>query len=222
MPKPTKRSSGKPKRDKQAPAEPKRAKQAPPKRDARRTRGAARPDVTAADPGLFAPLTEGERADALRTLLEDERMRETAKVGRYRVAGIEPLVVKPPEPLAGRRLARVVIYDYAGDRCIDACVDLDRGAVCHAAATTAQPVLSRDEEAAAIAIATRDERLAGTAQFLKALGVMHYWSRQAADLAFRRRSAAVIFGGPEGAPKLVAVVDLIDGAVTEVVRAEQW
>src|SRR4051812_33016200 len=38
-------------------------------------------DVRLADPLLFAPLTEGERADAVRSLLEDERLRGLAKVG---------------------------------------------------------------------------------------------------------------------------------------------
>src|SRR4051812_27489881 len=40
-------------------------------------------DVRHADVSLFAPLTEGERADAVRCLLEDERLRGLAKVGRY-------------------------------------------------------------------------------------------------------------------------------------------
>jgi hypothetical protein len=71
------------------------------------------------------PLTAGEIADALRTLTEDRRVATMAKVGRYRVIATEPLVVKPPNPLAGHRLARVVVYDYAADRCVDACVDLD-------------------------------------------------------------------------------------------------
>jgi hypothetical protein len=94
-------------------------------------------DVAYADPRLFEPLSEGERADAIRTLLEDERLREMAKVGRYRVITVEPLVTKPPDPVAGRRLARAVIYDYAADRCVDVCVDLDRGAVCHVSFSTA-------------------------------------------------------------------------------------
>src|SRR5688572_22873395 len=121
-------------------------------RKPRHVRERAQVDVARADASLFADLTEGERADALRNVLEDERLREVAKVGRYRVITVEPLVVKPPEPLAGRRLARVIIFDYAGDRCIDAAVDLDNGAVCHLGASNAQPFLSADEEAAAIAV----------------------------------------------------------------------
>ena len=218
-------------------AMPKARKPAPPKpakktaarptvvvaRKPRNVRERAQVDVAQADATLFADLTEGERADALRNVLEDERLREVAKVGRYRVVTVEPLVVKPPEPLAGRRLARVIIFDYAGDRCIDACVDLDNGAVCHLGASNAQPFLSAEEEASAIASAQRDERV------LKSLGpgegpvsVMHYWSRRKTDLAFKRRSAAVLFGPPAGRPTLIAVVDVMDGVVIEVVPPEQW
>src|SRR5690349_854518 len=66
-------------------------------------------DVSEADPTLFDPLTPGETADALRTLIEDRRLSSMAKVGRYRVICTEPLVVKPPHWLAGHRLARVVV-----------------------------------------------------------------------------------------------------------------
>jgi hypothetical protein len=51
---------------------------------------------------------------------------------------------------------------------------------------------------------------------------MHYWGRRDTELAYSRRSAAVIFGQTDSAPSLVAVVDLIDGIVTEVVASEQW
>ena len=81
-----------------------------------------------------------------------------AKVGRYRVICTEPLVVKPPHWMAGHRLARVVAYDYAADRAVDACVDLDAGVVAHLELNKSQPMLSRDEEA--IAIVDRDDRRA--------------------------------------------------------------
>ena len=58
-------------------------------RDARRA-------ALAADPALFEPLCEGERADALRVMTEDRRLATMAKVARYRVTAVEPLVVKPP------------------------------------------------------------------------------------------------------------------------------
>jgi Cu2+-containing amine oxidase len=103
-------------------------------------------DVIASDPGLFAPLTPGEVADAVRTLTEDRRVSGMAKVGRYRVIATEPLVVKPPHWMAGHRLARVVVYDYAADHCVDACVDLDAGVVAHLDVSKAQPMLSREEE----------------------------------------------------------------------------
>src|SRR5262245_53780955 len=86
-----------------------------------------RPRPTASlsvDPALFDPLTEGERADALRVLTEDRRLATMAKVARYRVVAVEPLVLKPPNALFGRRIARVVAYDYAAARCVAALVDL--------------------------------------------------------------------------------------------------
>src|SRR5688572_27108855 len=112
-----------------------------------------RSDVDLADPALFDPLTPGETADALRTLIEDRRLSSMAKVGRYRVICTEPLVVKPPHWMAGHRLARVVAYDYAADRCVDACIDLDAGVGAHLELTKSQPMLSRGEEALAVSIA---------------------------------------------------------------------
>lgn len=181
------------------------------------------PDVAKADPKLFDPLTPGEVADALRTLTEDRRVSSMAKVGRYRVICTEPLVVKPPHWMAGHRLARVVIYDYAADRCVDGCVDLDAGVVAHLELTKSQPMLSRDEEALAVSIALADDRVRGK------LGLgdvpqstMHYWGRTPQEVAYTRRSAAVVFGRTEGHPTLVAVVDLLDNQVTNIVPAELW
>lgn len=212
--KPSKPTKAKPKPAKASPA---RAAKAP----AKKMKG--QEDVHLADPTLFDPLTPGETADALRTLTEDRRVSSMAKVGRYRVIATEPLVVKPPALTAGHRLARVVAYDNASDRCIDACVDLDAGKVTHLEFNRSQPMLSRDEEQLAIAIATGDDRVrAKLALGDSAQAAMHYWGRSATDLAFARRSAAVIFGRPDGASSLVAVVDLIDNTVTQVVPAEQW
>lgn len=184
-------------------------------------RGAA--DVVKADPALFDPLTPGEVADALRTLTEDKRLGAMAKVGRYRVICTEPLVVKPPHWMAGHRLARVVAYDYASDRAVDACIDLDTGVVAHLEVSPGQPMLSRDEEALATTIAVADDRVRGKL----ALGdepqmTMHYWGRSPTEIAYARRSAAVVFGRPGGQSTLVAVVDLIDNTVTQVVPAELW
>jgi hypothetical protein len=203
---------------KKPPAKPARPAPAPAHRAARR---AAAHAVT--EPALFAPLTEGERADAVRCLLEDERLRALAKVGRYRVVAAEALVVKPPDPLANRRLARVQIYDYAGDRCVDACVDLDRGAVCHVSISTAQPALSRDEELDAIAIAADDDRVRRALEGgIVAQTVMHYWSLRPTEIPFRRRSAAVLYGPVGERPRAVALVNLIDRVVLDVVHPEQW
>jgi Cu2+-containing amine oxidase len=186
-------------------------------------RSAKAPDVANSDPTLFDPLTPGEIADALRTLTEDRRVGSMAKVGRYRVICTEPLVVKPPHWMAGHRLARVVIYDYAADRTVDACIDLDAGVVAHLELTRAQPMLSRDEEALAVSIAMVDERV----REKLALGdvaqsTLHYWGRTAEDLAFARRSAAVVFGRADGHASIVAIVDLLENLVTRVVPAERW
>jgi Cu2+-containing amine oxidase len=177
-----------------------------------------------ADAQLFDPLTPGEIADALRTLTEDRRLSSMAKVGRYRVICTEPLVVKPPHLMSGHRLARVVAFDYAADRTVEACIDLDAGVVAHLELTQAQPMLSRDEEALAVSIAMVDDRV----REQLALGdvaqsTLHYWGRSDKDLAFARRSAAVVFGrGDGGQASVVAVVDLIENIVTQVVPAEQW
>ena len=180
-------------------------------------------DVTEADPSLFDPLTPGETADALRTLIEDRRVSSMAKVGRYRVICTEPLVVKPPHWMAGHRLARVVAYDYSADRAVDATVDLDAGTVAHLDLTRGQPMLSREEEALAVSIAMVDTRVRDKLQMGDGpQATMHYWGRTPNDLAYARRSAAVIFGRNGGHASLVAVVDLIDQQVTQVVPAELW
>jgi Cu2+-containing amine oxidase len=177
----------------------------------------------AADPALFDPLTPGEIADALRTLTEDRRLGSMAKVGRYRVICTEPLVVKPPHWMAGHRLARVVAFDYAADRTVEACVDLDAGVVAHLELTQAQPKLSRDEEALAVSIAMVDDRVREQLTMGDvAQGTLHYWGRSSEDLAFARRSAAVVFGRGDGHASVVAVVDLIENIVTQVVPAELW
>jgi hypothetical protein len=181
------------------------------------------PDIAHADPSLFDPLTPGEIADALRTLTEDRRLSSMAKIGRYRVICTEPLVVKPPHWMSGHRLVRVVAYDYAADRTVDACVDLDAGVVSHLELTHAQPMLSRDEESLAISIAMADDRVRDKL----ALGespqsTLHYWGRTPEDLSYARRSAAVVFGRADGHASIVAVVDLLENIVTQVIPAERW
>jgi Cu2+-containing amine oxidase len=180
-------------------------------------------DVIASDPGLFAPLTPGEVADAVRTLTEDRRVSGMATVGRYRVIATEPLVVKPPHWMAGHRLARVVVYDYAADHCVDACVDLDAGVVAHLDVSKAQPMLSREEESVAMSVAVTDEGVRARLSLGdEPLIAMHYWGKDSSDVAYSRRSAAVVFGSSGGHPSLVAVVDLLDNTVTAVVAAAQW
>ena len=180
-------------------------------------------DVAKADPALFDPLTPGEVADALRTLTEDRRLTSMAKVGRYRVIAAEPLVVKPPHWMAGHRLARIVAYDYAQDRAVDALVDLDAGVVAHLEINRSQPLLSREEEMLAIDIAMADARVSEKLHMGEApQATLHYWGRTPNDLAFARRSAAVVFGRADGHASLVAVVDLLDQQVTQIVPGELW
>ena len=171
------------------PAKSKPKSRPPARAPAPRPRSSEAPaDVAAADPALFDPLTPGEIADALRTLTEDRRLSSMAKVGRYRVVCSEPLVVKPPHWMAGHRLARIVAYDYAADRAVDACVDLDAGVVAHLELTRAQPMLSRDEEALAVSIAMVDARVREKLALGDAAqAALHYWGRGADDLAFARR-----------------------------------
>jgi Cu2+-containing amine oxidase len=183
--------------------------------------GTTSPDVASCDPTLFDPLTHGEVADALRTLTEDRRLGSMAKVGRYRVICTEPLVVKPPHWMANHRLARVVAYDYATDRCVDACVDLDAGVVVHLELTKAQPMLSQDEEALAVSIAMSDDRVRSKLTLGESpQSTLHYWGRTSDDISYSRRSAAVVFGRQDGHSTLVAIVDLLDNTVTQVVPAE--
>ncbi|HEY4179849.1 MAG TPA: hypothetical protein VGM90_23570 [Kofleriaceae bacterium] len=200
-----------------------KAKSAKAKPAGKASKGRQSPDVADAEPALFDPLTPGEAADALRTLTEDKRLGSMAKVGRYRVICTEPLVVKPPHWMAGHRLARVVAYDYSSDRCIDACVDLDAGVVAHLELTKSQPMLSPDEESLATSIALSDDRVRSKLAMGEGpMTTMHYWGRTQTDMAFSRRSAAVIFGRSGGHSTLVAVVDLLDNTVTQVVPAELW
>jgi hypothetical protein len=74
-----------------------------------------------------------------------------------------------------------------------------------------------------VSIALRDERVKRELVLGdQPQAAMHYWSRRDTDLAYSRRSAAVLFGQPGERPTMVAVVDLIDRQVTEVVSADQW
>jgi hypothetical protein len=179
--------------------------------------------VDAADPELFAPLTDGERADAVRVLTEDLRVAAMAKVGRYRVITVEPQVLKPPSKHANCRLARIVTYDYSAQRTVDAIIDLEEHVVADLTFTKNQPMLSRDEEAIAISLAMADSRIEealGLGE--EPLAAMHYWSNDETELAYSRRSAAVIFGQPGARPSTVAIVDLVDNVVGDVVPAEHW
>jgi hypothetical protein len=177
----------------------------------------------AGEAALFAPLTDGERAEALRLLTEDQRLSGMANVGRYRVIAVEPQVAKAPTEVAGHRLARTVIYDYSSERSVDASIDLDTGKVVHLTVARTQPMLSREEEDAAMAIALADEQVTSKlAPGDRPQVAMHYWSRRDTSLAYSRRAAAVLLGQPRGATSLIAVVDLLDNLVCEIVPAAEW
>lgn len=178
---------------------------------------------TAGEAALFAPLTEGERAEALRLLTEDARTAGMANVGRYRVIAVEPLAIKAPADLASHRLARVVAYDYSSERSVDACIDLDTGKVIHLKMARTQPMLAREEESTAIAIALDDEQVKSKlSPGDEPQAAMHYWSHNDSSLAYTRRAAAVLFGQPGRGTSLIAVVDLLDNLVCEIVPAAEW
>ena len=133
------------------------------------------------------------------------------------------LVAKAPADVVNHRLARAVIYDYSSERSVDASVDLDTGKVVRLHVARTQPMLSRDEEAAAIAIALADEQVKSKLAAGDAPQVaMHYWSRRDTSLAYSRRAAAVLLGQPGGATSVIAVVDLLDNLVCEIVPAAEW
>jgi len=95
--------------------------------------------------------------------------------------------------------------------------------VAHLELTQAQPMLSRDEEALAVSIAMVDDRVRGQLEMGDVpQSTLHYWGRSPDDLAFARRSAAVVFGRSDGHASIVAVVDLLENIVTQVVPAELW
>jgi hypothetical protein len=193
-----------------------------PARRAGGAKGASTPQ-TAGDAALFAPLTDGERAETLRLLTEDARLATMANVGRYRVIAVEPLAVKSPAALSSHRLARAVVYDYSSERTVDSCIDLDAGKVIYLNVARTQPMLSRDEERTAIAIALADEQV--KSKLAPGDGpqvAMHYWSDSDTSLAYSRRAAAVLFGQPSGGTSLIAVVDLLDNLVCEIVPAAEW
>ena len=84
-------------------------------------------------------------------------------------------------------------------------------------------MLSREEEALAVSIASVDARVRDKLSMGDVpLTTTHYWGRTPADLSYARRSAAVVFGHDDGHASIVAVVDLLDNTVTQVVAADQW
>tara|TARA_R110002096_G_scaffold16898_12_gene58070 strand:- start:1171 stop:1986 length:816 start_codon:yes stop_codon:yes gene_type:complete len=204
---------------KKAPAKKAAVKKPAAKKTAKRTSAKSK-TVDLAE--LFSALTEGERADSLRILLEDNRLASMAKIGRYRVIAVEPLALKTA-PADARRIARVVIYDYSADRCVEANVDLDACQVRDLSINRSQPMLALEEEEAAMEIAVADVRVRDQLVLGEVpIAAMHYWSQKPSELSHNRRTAAVLLGEPGTRPSLVALVDLLDAQVTEVVSGHNW
>ncbi len=193
---------------------------APKKLSGKKLRKAASKKV---DPKLFAALSTGERIDAERILLSDPQLQSMARVGRYRIVCAEPWVAKPPHTAQGKRLARVVCYNYADDCAVTATIDLEETEVLGLQKTKSQPMLALAEEYRAIETAFSDERVAEElALGDSALATMHYWSARDSDLSSQRRSAAVLIGPEGGSPRFIAVVDLVADEVTNITKSEQW
>jgi hypothetical protein len=153
--------------------------------------------------------------EALRILLDNDMMRSIKRIGCFRVVASETVVVEPPDPLAGHRLTRIDLLDYARDRTVSAQVDLDLGGVASLSCAPAAPTLAPEEEAEALAVALADRRVScGISLGDAPQAIMH--------IGHGHRSAAVLFGMPRAQPTLVAVVDLARRQVTRVVPADHW
>ncbi len=162
--------------------------------------------------GDLGEAIDHDRASALRILMDDGMMRSIARIGCFRVLTNEPL----PDPPSGRRLFGIDLVDYASDRCVQACIDLDRGGVASLRCAPAQPWLAPEEEADALAVALADRRVAsGIALGDAPQSIVHVDARP-------HRAAAILFGTPHSTPSLVAVVDLARRTVTKIVPADRW
>jgi hypothetical protein len=158
---------------------------------------------------------EGE--EALRILLDDDMMHSIARIGRFCVLANETVVVEPPDPLAGHRMAHIDLVDYARDRAVKATVDLELGGVSSLSCAPAASTLAPQEEAEALAVALADRRVSGGINLGdEPQAIMHTGD------ACGHRSAAVLFGLARAQPTLVAVVDLARRQVTRVVPADRW
>ena len=169
---------------------------------------------------LFQPLTPGEKAMATRVLLEDPRVASMAKVGRYQVISAEPWVpkLKKSKP---KRAAKLVVYDYALNKTIQAFIDIENIKIDKLIQNSSQPMLSKEEECKAIKIASSDSQIASALAKDESLqAVLHYWSSKESEQSYNQRSAALVFGDKE--PTLVAIVNLNNASVIDVVPAHKW
>jgi hypothetical protein len=165
----------------------------------------------------MARAVRDEAEQALEILLADEMMRSIAKSSCYRVRMNDRLAVEPPDPLAGRRLRLIDIVDYASDRTVTACVDLDRGSVASLRRAPAEASLAPSEEDDALSVALADRRVAaGIALGDRPQSIV----RVGAHGEPHHRSAAITFGPEPTTPSLVAIVDLARRAVTKIVPAD--
>ena len=127
-----------------------------------------------------------DRATALRILMDDDMMRGIARICCFRVLA-NALVADSP---SGRRLYGIELVDYASDRNVRACVDLDRRGVASLRCAQAEPRLAPEEEADALTVALADRRVASGITLGDApQSIVHV------D-AHPHRAAAILFGTP--------------------------
>ena len=159
-----------------------------------------------------------EADEALHILLADEMMRSIARGGCYRVRVNDRLGVESSDPQAGRRVRFIDLVDYASDREVTACVDLDRSTITSLRCRPAEARLAPAEEADALSVALADRRVAaGIALGDRPQSIVRVGG---AGTEPHHRSAAVTFGTPRSAPSLVAIVDLARRAVTKILPHE--
>jgi hypothetical protein len=159
-----------------------------------------------------------EADEALHILLADEMMKSIARGGCYRVRVNDRLGVESPDPLAGRRLRFIDLVDYASDREVTACVDLDRSSLTSLRCRPAEARLAPAEEADALTVALADRRVAaGIALGDQPQSIVRVGGAGAEP---HHRSAAVTFGAARSTPSLVAIVDLARRSVTKILPHE--
>ena len=182
-------------------------------------------DVVKADPTLFDPLTPGEVADALRTLTEDRRVScdgEGRPLPRARAPSRSWSSRRTGWPGTGSRASsRTTTRHDRSRRCVRRS-RRRRGRAPRAHAGAADAVArrggDRDLDRDRRQPRAREARASATCRSRRCT------TGAARPATCRSRGARPrsIFGRADGHASLVAVVDLLDQPVTQVVPAEQW